>query len=353
MTGLRADTFFAHSELLQRLIGEVRDRLPSVGLIQNINAQLERISISTQQLVSRDYLRNVNNELLNSLRAITNRGLTPDETTLTVPDQQVNRTFFTHRDPTLASTQALLSHRPPGNYGVHQTSIPPEELYGLLLRLHANLVEWLMHLDTNIQTTARTTEIRGIDEHATRNLQILDNKLDKLLDQLTRIANPASPAPTDLSSLSDDIRAIKLELSRTTAEGTLQKLIDALAKLPPSKGTETQVSETPAQLPPYAAKHPETTCRTHGVLVFDDIHTRIPMDLLGRPASTNLQLSFRVTQSESETELKFTIYNAGSLLLSRNITTPTMLQNLPGDALSLIHEHCPNFVYKLSRSGVC
>jgi hypothetical protein len=151
-----------------------------------------------------------------------------------------------------------------------------------------------------------------------------------------------------LDDIGPQLTVIRDQIDRNCPFDVLRQILAIVSQADPTEQPQVQTS-----LPDLEVEHPNLECRTHGALVFDNIHAMIPMDITTRPPSTSLQLSINVVESRTLTTVQFTIYDAGALIKSGHVSTPHHLSELPGDALFLIRQKCPNFTYKLAHGNVC
>jgi len=261
-----------------------------------------------------------------------------------------SRVFFTDLQSALGATAALLSNVPPNRYDITAGSLPQNELFGQLHALHANLLEWLRHLDAQLDNMQRQNATNFADQATRQSSDAISSSINTVISAVHQLGQQQQSCnelgPRILANLQE------LKDSITTADPTNALL--AIARALAAMGHSSD-STTPPQnpLPEYRAVHPTLPCRTHGVLLFDSIHSRVPMDIRDSPPSTSLELRLSTKRTASESVVDFALYDAGALLLSKHLHTPHELTNLPGDALALIHQNCPKFVYKLSRYGLC
>nr|QED44430.1 TGB3 [Garlic virus E] len=194
---------------------------------------------------------------------------------------------------------------------------------------------------------------------------------DVLLDCLQAISAKLQTVGTGVTALtctvpdpehaSSSTTQTKFEVIERSLEALHQK-VDKLTSLAGGNPSLPQVSPNSSttlppgasqNLPAFQAVHPTASCRTYGTIMFDGASSRIPMDILGRPASTTLRLDMTVAASSLATSVSYKIFDDDYLLLSENVETAHKLQHCPSDCLALLHQRCPNFVYKIRSHGLC
>nr|UTU35108.1 P42 [Shallot virus X] len=273
----------------------------------------------------------------------------------------VQRIFFSSLDTALNATQALLSHVPPARYTLPPAPLPVDELFGQLHALHLNTLEWLTHISHNTDSI--------LDMLNPANLLSQGTPLSRLRDAALTLTQAAGTIQSDqqaiLSSISSTsqselllrLEAIDANLRQLSAtlDGIASSLDNASGQPPTTIPDTPNSSAIPgsAALPLYQAVHPNIFCRTYGVIRYNGIDSRIPMDVTGRPASTSLKLTVTAECNEQHTMINFTLLDDGCILLSDSIDTKHRLQHVPSDYLSLIHAKCPRFIYKFRDEGLC
>lgn len=278
------------------------------------------------------------------------------ETTTEVP----LRTFFTNAGVAIDATRALLGYLPPTRYDVPPATLPLDELYGQLHALHQNSLEWLTHINHNVESIIDFFNPSSLFSHGTPLSRLRDSiaTLTRTVDDIHSALTYTVPDPEHASSSKTQT---KFEVIERSLEALHQK-VDKLTSLTGDNPSLPQVSpNSSTALPPGASKnlpafqaiHPTASCRTYGTIVFDGTSSRIPMDILGRPASTALRLDMTVAASSLATSVSYKIFDDDYLLLSETVETAHKLQHCPSDCLALLHQRCPNFVYKIRSHGLC
>nr|QED43308.1 TGB3 [Garlic virus C] len=273
------------------------------------------------------------------------------------PFTPLNRVLFSNAALALEATRSLLSHVPPTRYNLPQTTLPLDELYGQLHALHQNSLEWLTHVGSDTD--------RLIVDFGTFSSTALANH-NRMITHLTNISNELHTL-RDIPQLINSL--IKQQELHQLTLADIQKEIAALRAVVHHSQTQsqTQGSSTPSSslsgtmtnqpqlssLPPYQAHHPATRCRTYGTLVYNGSSLHMPMDILGKPASTALQLQVDIKPSPGGTSVSYKLADNGALLLSDEIFTPHKLNKPLSDALSLLHNNCSNFIYNNKGDRLC
>nr|APG31858.1 40 kDa protein [Arachis pintoi virus] len=327
------------NNLLEWLRAIQRDTLKVQDSIQ----RLDVVRLDTPRLVS------MVSQLIANSQAINQQP--PTRTTS-------DRVFFSNLSTAVGAATTLLSNVPGETYDVQYTPLPIEELYGFINALHANTITWMKHLEslTNAaigRIDSRLSYNRYREDHHTMTTKVddINESLRQMVTEVSRLAG-ASANETTMQSLISQLQTLSNSIGQTAPNATLQELVRLVQQLQPTNSNSSLI-EAHRRLPPYVAQHPSSPCRTHGILKFDDVVTRLPMDVQERALSTTLELRSTIGKRPDATEIKFALYDAGVLLVSRHITINSRLTSLPGDLLSVVHEHCPRFVYRLTHSGLC
>ncbi|ARQ03278.1 hypothetical protein [Allexivirus sigmamedicagonis] len=334
---------FTQIELLRN---QVTDLHHAVNSTNNNCAQTEHIQAIRADIATLPTSTDIQRHHGELLTLITNSQVrTPSVTT--TPNQRV---FFSELQSALNATNALLANRPEVDYQIQQSPLPIEELFGQLHALHANSIKWYKHLEgLQNQATLQIQRLHAaLPATADTNSSQINQALHSILANSERIINLLNQDRRVLDDINPQLTSIREQIDRSSPLDVLQQILAIVSRANP-----TEPPLEPVTLPNFEVEHPSLECRTHGLLVFDNIHAMIPMDITTRPPSTSLQLSINVTENRETTTVQFTIYDAGALIKSGHVSTPHRLSELPGDALFLIHQKCPNFTYKLTHSNVC
>nr|QED44286.1 TGB3 [Garlic virus A] len=204
----------------------------------------------------------------------------------------------------------------------------------LLLNKLQALFDKLITVSTNIGTLSKTVDSVRLSLQSTT-------------------AAPDQPSSSQNNTKLDDIGQSLEALHRKVDKLCLSLQHDKLHSQITSSSDTSSPKEAAKDLPTYLAVHPTKPCRTYGTILFDDTSSRIPMDIVGRPASTALRLELSVTPSDQSTTVTYKIFDDGYLLISDNAKTNHKLQHFPSDCLALLHQKCPNFIYKIQTHGLC
>nr|QED44052.1 TGB3 [Garlic virus A]QED44252.1 TGB3 [Garlic virus A] len=272
----------------------------------------------------------------------------------------VFRTFFSNAALAVDATRTLLGYVPPARYNIPPSTLPLDELYGQLHALHQNTLEWLTHISHNVDSIL--TNLNPINSPSQNNslsqihaaLTYLTRTVDSLYSnsQSTSISTdqPSSSKPlTKLEGIEQSLEALHRKIDELSS--SLTNTTPGPSVTPnPSAPLPTNAARN---LPIYQAAHPSKPCRTYGTILLDGVHSKIPMDIIGRPASTALRLELRVTPSDQSTTVSYKIFDDGYLLTSDDIETNHRLQHYPSDCLALLHQKCPNFIYKIKTHDLC
>jgi len=351
-------------ELIINNTNSVKDVL--LDRLQAVSAKLQTVGTSVNDIHSAttassqrilDYLRSDDSS---SNRAIpSSLGVPPSEDPESTTDVS-QRTFFSNAGVAIDATRTLLGYLPPTRYEVPPATLPLDELYGQLHALHQNSLEWLTHINHGVESI--------IDFFNPSSLFSQGTPLGRLRDAiatLTRTVDDIRSLLTYTESKPEHASSSKAQTRLEVIEHSLEALhlkVDKLASRAEAKPSQPQVCPNSAttthpgaseSLPAYQAAHPTTSCRTYGTITFDGTSSRIPMDILGRHASTALRLDLIVTTSSQTTSVSYKIFDDGYLLLSESVETAHKLQHCPSDCLALLHQKCPNFVYKIGSHGLC
>nr|AEV51802.1 40 kDa protein [Garlic virus A] len=296
----------------------------------------------------------------NSTQAPTAATPEPLVDTLGTGDATVPRTFFSNAALAVDATRALLGHVPPARYDVPPATLPLDELYGQLHALHQNTLEWLTHINHNVDSIlANFNPINSLSQSSPL------SKIHEALSSLTKTIDSICPSSQSNSLNANQPGSSKPPTKLEGIEQSLEALHRKIDELSSSlKGTNPGPSTTPnpstslptnsaKNLPVYQADHPSIPCRTYGTILLDGVYSKIPMDIIGRPASTALRLELCVTPSDQSTTVGYKIFDDGYLLTSDDVETSHKLQHYPGDCLALLHQRCPNFIYKIKTHGLC
>nr|QCY49542.1 P42 [Shallot virus X] len=315
-------------------------------------------------------LRNLRSEITRNFNALLNRDVEPVGQAQTqlrqdpdgAGDHKIDqRTFFSNLDTALNATQALLNHVPPARYTLPPAPLPVNELFGQLHALHLNTLEWLTHINHNLDSMLNVlnpvnlmsqgtplSRLRDAVRTLTQDLGSIKSDQQKILASISTIDH--SDILHKLDSLDTGLRQLGIRLDVVVSS------LNNMSERPPTATHDIASSSTAADqnpLPLYQAVHPSLFCRTYGNILYNGVDSRIPMDITGRPASTSLKLTIAVECSEQNTKVNFTLLDDGYILLSDSIETRHKLQHIPSDCLSLIHARCPKFVYKFRGEGLC
>nr|QED44382.1 TGB3 [Garlic virus A] len=286
----------------------------------------------------------------------------PDSSPITseTGTETIQRTFFSNASLAVDATRALLGYVPPIRYDIPPATLPLDELYGQLHALHQNSIEWLTHINHNVNSILNTLNPVGhlSQSNSLSRLHEAVVSLTKMIDsihsnlQLTDIdinQPSSSKPPTKLERIEQNLEALHRKIDELSL---LHKNATPRPNATPNSSSSPQTNAV-KDLPIYQATHPTTPCRTYGTILLDGAHSRIPMDIIGRPASTALRLELCVVPTEQSTTVNYKIFDDGYLLTSDDVATNHRLQHYPSDCLSLLHQKCPNFIYKIKTHGLC
>nr|QED44472.1 TGB3 [Garlic virus D] len=336
------------------------DRLQTLGVeFQTTTARLDSFysATATSWQLIRDrlcYTSSISNANIETARAETG----PE--TLNTPVTNFQRTFFSNASIALDATRTLLGYVPPARYDVPQATLPLDELFGQLHALHQNSLEWLTHINHNVDSILDMLNPSNLLSQGTPlsrlrdTLAALTGKIDTVLSTLqSSILNPDQPSSSKPTS---ELEVIEHSLERLHIKiNELTSLVAQTHDQPQStpKPDVTQPQTSTRDLPTYQAQHPTRPCRAYGTVLFDDKILRIPMDIIGKPVSTALKLELHLTTNDQAAVVSYKIYDDGYLLLSDDVETAHKLQHRLSDCLALLHQRCPNFIYKIKGHGLC
>lgn len=273
------------------------------------------------------------------------------------PPPPMNRVLFSNAALALEATRNLLSHVPPTRYNLPQTTLPLDELYGQLHALHQNSLEWLTHIGSDTDRlivdfgTFSSTAVANHD-HMTTHLANIRDELHTLRDLPQLLNRLLKQQELHLQTLTDtqkEIAALKTLIHHNLTQSQTQESSTPSS----SQSGATTHQPQPSDLHPYQARHPTTRCRTYGTLIYNGSSLHMPMDILGKPASTALQLQVDIKPSPGGTNVTYKLADNGALLLSDEIFTPHKLNKPLSDALSLLHDNCSNFIYNNKGGRLC
>nr|AGC09138.1 40 kDa protein [Garlic virus A]AHB33490.1 40 kDa protein [Garlic virus A] len=295
-------------------------------------------------------------------QAQTARNLHPLNDMLQPTTEILQRTFFSNATLALDATHALLGHVPPARYDIPPAILPLDELYGQLHALHQNSLEWLTHINHNVDSVLNAINPTNLHSQS-MTLSKLRETVESLTNTVDSIHASLQPSNSnsDRPSSSTAMRHTRLEEIERSLETLHHKVDNITLSLSnanhkpsePSKPSGPSALNAAKNLPVYQAAHPTRPCRTYGTILIDGAYSRIPMDITGRPASTALRVELCVTLTEQSTTVSYKIFDDGYLLTSDDIETAHKLQHYPGDCLALLHQKCPNFIYKIKAHSLC
>nr|ADI70512.1 35 kDa protein [White ash mosaic virus] len=237
----------------------------------------------------------------------------------------VQRNFLGLSEELIASAQHLLTNMPATQA---QLAFQFQGLADLASQIqafqHLNL-QWLQHIDGRLSTLPNPTAEANSNTNVGR-LQGIERTLQGILATLRE-------AQHQNHDYGEDFRAIKSQ-------------IDAIQALLQSSHATNPSLARPV-LPPFEAEHTSHICRTFGSLVHAGHAITIPMDIQGRRPSTSLSLEIFSERRPDHTYLRMELLD-GRILVHSFTTCPRFeLTKLPGDALALLHQHYPAFLYNL------
>nr|QED44256.1 TGB3 [Garlic virus A] len=345
---------------------DIRDSL--LSKLQTISNELHNVGtrVDSSATFNKTNLQAIHNRLCGnndqSNQAQMARDLYPPSDVLQPTAEILQRTFFSNATLALDATHALLGHVPPARYDIPPAILPLDELYGQLHALHQNTLEWLTHINHNIDSILNTISPSDLHSQSTTlsKLREMVESLTNTVDSIHSSLQPSNSNP-DHPSSSTSIRHTRLEEIERSLETLHHKVDNITSSLSNTGYKPTDLSKPlgPSPLnaakkqPVYQATHPTKPCRTYGTIFIDGTYSRIPMDITGRPASTALRVEFSVAPTEQFTTVSYKIFDDGYLLTSDDIETAHKLQHYPGDCLALLHQRCPNFIYKIKARNLC
>nr|QED44406.1 TGB3 [Garlic virus A] len=273
--------------------------------------------------------------------------------------ETIQRTFFSNATIAIDATRALLGYVPPARYDVPLATLPLDELYGQLHALHQNSLEWLTHINHNVDSIlnmlnpsspfSQGTPMSRLYEALTSLTRTVNSIHSNLQTSGLNLDQPGpSTSPTRLEGIEQSLELLHRKIDDITTSLASATSGPSVTPKPP-----TSPAHAIKDLPVYQAAHPTTPCRTYGTIILDGVQSRIPMDILGRPASTALRLELSVTPATQATIVCYKIFDDGYLLTSDDVETAHKLQHYPGDCLALLHQKCPNFIYKIKAYSFC
>lgn len=267
-------------------------------------------------------------------------------------DFTTSRSFFSNLTDAVHATNTLLSNTPAGEYQVQVESLPLEELYGLVNALHANSIAWHKHTEALLNTTLSRVDTLNSDlgelrqHHADSRASIqldLQNLLSRFSVTSDRLATLSNHCSTNAN------HAVEIKELLTKHTQILAQLLDLIAQRGESSAT---TPTTPVKtLPDYQAEHAPHYCRSYGVVVGPSQTYRIPMDFSGRHRSTTLKFHYSITRQPDHTSAELSLNDDSLTLFATTERVEFELRKLPGDALHLLRQICPRFLYKLE--GCC
>nr|QED44268.1 TGB3 [Garlic virus A] len=274
--------------------------------------------------------------------------------------ETLQRTFYQNATLAIDATRTLLGYVPPARYNVPPIILPLDELYGQLHALHQNSLEWLTHVSHNVDSVLNMLDPSSPFSQGTPISRLRDalGTLSKTVDSIhsslqSTTADPDRPSSSQNYTKLDDIGQSLEALHHKVDELCLSLRHDKSQQQTTPSSDTSSPKDVAKDLPTYLAIHPNRPCRTYGTILFDNTNSRIPMDIIGRPASTALRLELSVTPSDQSTTVTYKIFDDGYLLISDNARTNHKLQHFPSDCLALLHQKCPSFIYKIQTHGLC
>lgn len=305
--------------------------------IQYHNILMQQLHAMHQLIQTR-----ANASSLESLRGQVSSQLLESPVTKLFPE---DRTFFGDPIAAIAATAQLLSNTPPARYDLSLSNLPTTELLGQMHALHANLLEWLTHLDHNLSQLSEHVRAHLPDPDEPKRHTDFAAGLQALTEEVTRLAASCSNLAPNLAR---EIAALQPSSSAEAPLKVVELLGKILAAIP---SAEPPVQ--PVALPPFQAAHPSANCRTYGFVTWNDRSVKLLLDVVGLPRSTAYELSLLISEKASHTDVTASLSSSGVPVLFRQMSTPHQLTSLPGDALALLHANCPSFIYKFNRANIC
>nr|ALK24281.1 40kDa protein [Garlic virus D] len=280
--------------------------------------------------------------------------------TLNTTTTDFRRTLFTNASIALDATRTLLGYVPPARYNVPPATLPLDELFGQLHALHQNSLEWLTHINHNVDSILNTLNLSNLLSQSMLLSQLRETlaTITGKVDDIHSTLQSPKPDPNQPSSSKPTSKLEIIEHSLENLHVKINELTSSIAQTHEqpnntSKSDTPQSSASTSELPTYQAQHPTRPCRAYGTILFDNKTVRIPMDITGRPVSTALKLELHLTTNSQTTAISYKIYDDGYLLLSDDVETAHKLQHRLSDSLALLHQRCPNFIYKIKGHGLC
>jgi len=266
-----------------------------------------------------------------------------------------HRILFTNANAALEATRGLIAHVPPVRYALPPTTLPLDELYGQLHALHQNSLEWLTHIGSD--TDQLLLDLRASVNTAAANHSQVANHIADIRNELHILRGLPSLVNTLLERQEANTQTLNTLLKEVAALKTFMMHSQTCTPVQTSDSTTSNGDKTMAHqtgdLEPYQAQHPTMRCRTYGTLIYNGSSLHMPMDILGKPASTALQLHVAVKPFAKGTSVTYKLADNGALLLSDEIVTPNKLTEPLSDALSLLHSKCRNFIYTNKGNSLC
>lgn len=265
-----------------------------------------------------------------------------------------NRTFFTNLSAALDTTSSLINHVPPTRYTLPSTSLPLDELYGLLHALHKNSLEWLTHISHDTEQVIN--KLNNIETILLSEVRTNSRKIDAVFEKLANVeSHLCKSAKLDferelaksLTSIETQIQELHARFRESSHHGS-STLGDN-----PSTSSIPESSVINSLLPTFNPEHPTARCRAYGSVEFGGAVHHIPMDVRGRRASTALRLSVMYTPKREATIVKYKLFDDGALLFNEELSTQHKFMQPFGDSLALLHSKCPNFLYKIRDEVLC
>nr|UUQ75094.1 serine-rich protein [Garlic virus A]UUQ75098.1 serine-rich protein [Garlic virus A] len=342
---------------------DARDLIPNrlqilLTELRTVNANVNdlRSTARTSSQVIQDQLRSSTNPTRAAIIASNAPAIELPQPSI----EDFRRTFFSNAGLAIDATRALLGYVPPARYDIPPATLPLDELYGQLHALHQNSLEWLTHINHNIDSILNFLNPSSLFSQGTPLSRLRDavTSLTSKVDNIYSTLQSPQPTSDQPGSSRRHTRLEEIEHSLDMLHRKIDNITSSIKSSPSQPcagpGPITPPSTaTSKDLPIYQAVHPNTSCRTYGTILFDGTSSRIPMDIVGRPVSTALRLELSVAPMDQTTSVTYKIFDDGYLLLSDDIETAHRLQHYPSDCLALLHQKCPNFIYKIKGHGLC
>nr|AGG13297.1 40 kDa Protein [Garlic virus C] len=292
------------------------------------------------------------NESIHHLEHVLALRVQPQAPQLAPPPQRI---LFTNANAALEATRGLIAHVPPIRYALPPTTLPLDELYGQLHALHQNSLEWLTHIGSD--TDQLLLDLRAFANTTAANHSQVANHVTSIRDELHALRGLPGLVNTLLKQHEANAQTLNTLMKDVAALKTLVMHSQTCPPNQTSNSTTSSGDKTTAHqisdLEPYQAQHPKTRCRTYGTIIYNGSSLHMPMDILGKPASTALQLHVAVKPSAQGTSVTYRLADNGALLLSDEIVVPNKLTEPLSDALSLLHSKCRNFIYTNKGNSLC